>query len=70
MAYLYKPRRPSKKEAPAKPGEYRWRKRETGEIDYVGNVVNIPYDDYSNGSYIDFLDIACHGDYEKMCRQA
>lgn len=48
MAYLYKPGRPSKKEAPAKPGEYRWRKRETGEIDYVGETNNLKRREYQH----------------------
>ena len=38
-----------------------WSSPERGTIESDGNVVNIPYDSYINGDYIDFLDNACHG---------
>ena len=41
MAQLYKPGRPSKQEPPEKPGEYRWRNKETNEIDYYGETLTI-----------------------------
>lgn len=41
MAKLYKPGRPSKQEPPEKPGEYRWRNKETGCIDYYGEACNL-----------------------------
>lgn len=41
-----------------------WSAPERGIIDYEGSVVNIPYEWSSNGEYIDFLDIACHGGEE------
>lgn len=41
MAQLYKKGRPSKQEPPEKPGEYRWRNKETGVIDYIGETNNL-----------------------------
>lgn len=41
MAQLYKPGRPSKQEPPEKPGIYRWRNKETGDIDYIGETNNL-----------------------------
>ena len=41
MANPYKPGRPRKDDPPAKPGEYRWRNKKTGEIDYVGETNNL-----------------------------
>ena len=41
MAPLYKKGRPSKQETPEKPGEYRWRNKETGGIDYLGETNNL-----------------------------
>lgn len=41
MAGLYKPGRPSKREPPEKPGEYRYRNKETGEVEYIGETSNL-----------------------------
>ena len=41
MALLYKPGRPSRQDPPQKPGEYRWRNKKTGEIDYIGETNNL-----------------------------
>ena len=41
MASVYKPGRPSKQEPPAAPGEYRWRSKETGQIEYIGETNNL-----------------------------
>jgi len=41
MALLYKPGRPSKKEPPEKPGEYRWINKDTGNVDYYGETCNL-----------------------------
>ena len=41
MAFLYKAGRPSKKEPPAKAGEYRWRSKESGEIEYIGETSDL-----------------------------
>ena len=41
MAKLFKPGRPSKQPPPEKPGLYRWRNRETGDIDYIGETSNL-----------------------------
>lgn len=38
---MYKPGRPSRQEPPDAPGEYRWRDRETGQVDYVGETNNL-----------------------------
>lgn len=38
-----------------------WSSPVRGEIECNGNVVKVPYDYDSTGSFIDFLDIACHG---------
>ena len=42
-----------------------WSAPERGEIEYDGSIVNIPYEYSGNGSFIDFLDIASHGEYER-----
>lgn len=34
----YRPGRPSKQEPPNAPGEYRWRNKDTGSVDYVGET--------------------------------
>lgn len=34
----YKPGRPSKQNPPTAPGEYRWRNKETRQVDYVGET--------------------------------
>lgn len=41
MAELYKKGRPSRKDPPEKPGEYRFRNKETNEIDYIGETSNL-----------------------------
>ena len=41
MAQLYKPGRPSKQVPPNKPGSYRWRNKETGDIDYIGETCDL-----------------------------
>ena len=38
---IYKRGRPSKQAPPSAAGEYRWRNRETGAIDYVGETNNL-----------------------------
>lgn len=38
MAQLYGAGRPSKKDPPHKPGEYRWRDKESGKVDYIGET--------------------------------
>ncbi len=37
----YKKGRPSRQQPSASPGEYRWRNRETGGVDYVGETSNL-----------------------------
>jgi len=41
MAWLYGPGQPSKQAPPNKPGSYRWRNKETGAIDYIGETGNL-----------------------------
>ena len=41
-----------------------WSSPERGEINHDSSIVNIPYYDYGNGDYIDFLSIAAHGERE------
>lgn len=49
---IFKRGRPSKKSPPEKPGIYRWRNRETGDIDYIGETSNLKdrkwYHEYSD----------------------
>ena len=37
----YKPGRPSTQKPPKAPGEYRWINKNTGNIDYIGETVNL-----------------------------
>lgn len=38
---IFKPGRPSKQTPPHAPGEYRWRDKESGQIDYVGETSDL-----------------------------
>lgn len=38
---VYKPGRPSRREPPEKPGEYRYRNKETGDVEYIGESSNL-----------------------------
>lgn len=42
-----------------------WSSPVRGTIGCKGDVVNIPYDSYYDGDYIDFLNIACHDNGER-----
>jgi hypothetical protein len=41
MAQMYRPGRPSRQDPPNNPGEYRWRNKETGIVDYIGETSNL-----------------------------
>lgn len=41
MASVYKAGRPSKREPPNAPGEYRWKNKTTKNIDYIGETNNL-----------------------------
>ncbi len=38
---LFRRGRPSRQEPPNRPGMYRFRSKQTGEVDYIGEAVNI-----------------------------